>query len=291
MEPITRPKEYELPGDIKLDRQIGKGSFGIVFIGTYEDSKEPVAIKVINKNIIPYNILVIKIKRELIPKTILKCQNKNIICVRDLYENETSFYIISNYIPGLSLSKYNLRNKLIGINIFYQLVTGLIFMHANNVYHRDIKPQNIIITVNGNVPIYIDFDSSCVKNGKILECIGRPRTPNYQAPELWDKESKIDWEKADIYSLGATMFYLFNDRQTPYENRYSKDASKDQQNKETIDNLKFDIYTQQLPPRPSNSGENIIDNLVNIMLSRDPNKRIPLLKIKKELEESFILVP
>lgn len=288
MEP---PKEHELPGGIKLDKELGKGAFGNVYLGTYENSKDPVAIKVIAKDKFKGKIrtLAIKIKRELIPKTILGCKNKNIICVRDAYENNNSVYIISDYIEGKNLYKYNWKHDdelIIRISIFKQLVDALIFMHNKYVYHRDIKPMNIILR-NDNIPIYIDFDNACELANKITGCRGKVGTPNFLAPELFTdiSISLVNWEKVDIYSLGATMFYVFNNK-TPYENRVLDTTPIVEGKNREIIQLEIDV--KEGNRRHSDSGSGIIDDIIERMMSKDPKDRLSLELVKYELDESFI---
>ena len=139
--------------------------------------------------------IIIKVKRELIPKRIFGCRNKNIICVIDEYENKNAIYIISEYIKGRGLNHYNFKdNRDLAIDIFYQLVTALLFMHSFKVYHRDIKPANILLRESDNTPIFIDFDNACISDRSLLACRGWPGTPNFMAPEIFDKEQTTDWE-------------------------------------------------------------------------------------------------
>jgi serine/threonine protein kinase len=285
MEP---PKEHILPANIKLDKELGKGSFGNVYLGTYGKSKDPVAIKVIQKSKYKKPVLSIKVKRELIPFNILECENKNIICVRDVYENDNSVYIISDYIEGKTLWKYDWSDDdelIIRISIFKQLVDALIFMHNKQVYHRDIKPHNIILR-NDHIPVYIDFDNACYIGEKNISCKGHPGTPNFQPPELFERREQIDWDKVDIYSLGATMFYMFNNNKTPYENRILESTPEVPGKFKALVQLELDVKNG--PPRFSDSGSGIIDDIIDRMLRRDPQARPSLESIKYELDESFI---
>lgn len=147
---------------------------------------------------------------------------------RDSSEYFEYAYKIEEYIPGGTLSDHvhsrglqkNIRNdKSISLTeqfdnfiIIYGITYALYLFHGKNIIHRDIKPDNIIITPNHKV-VVIDFgfsrelvDSKC--NAKFQD-LTNSGSGNYAAPEISHREVNEPYdEKIDIYSLGATILYL-----------------------------------------------------------------------------------
>ena len=137
----------------------------------------------------------------------------------------SSYIIILEYIDGLDLKNYINKNKLSKdkiLVIIKQILKAFINMHNNNVYHRDIKPGNIMITKDGIVKI-IDYGFSCIK-GKNCDKLLKG-TPFYVAPELFVKKSGFieekDWHTNEIYSIGCVLYFLINGY-SPYENKNIK---------------------------------------------------------------------
>ena len=259
--------------DIELQKQIGKGQFGIVYLGYRKGDDTPLAIKVIDKTQFTIRRLLNAIREYTVLRH-LDCIHKNILCVKDIMETESQIMIISEYIPGgITLARYvvkmdTLEEQLIALDILYQLADGLEYMHQHNVIHRDIKPANIMM--KGHIPIYIDFDLACFEDdNEKYRCVGKAGTPNYMAPEVWMKEVH-DWNAVDIYSLGATAFYMYNGHKTPYPLM-------------SPDELELQVLTTD--PRRSDSGILALDDLIMKMMSRDPEDRPSASQIKSTVQE------
>jgi serine/threonine-protein kinase len=112
---------------------------------------------------------------------------------------------------------------------YRQLADALVTLHSQGIFHRDIKPANIMLTQSGDVCL-IDFDSAFV-GGKAAGFVSR--SPGYAPPEQYEifdrikdagdipwslimAAEAIDWKRADIYSLGATMYHILTGRR-PHE--------------------------------------------------------------------------
>lgn len=155
------------------------------------------------------------------------------LCYKDFFvtKNRHNIYFVSVYekIEGLTLGE--VEQTFIDsdtdfpleflINIFYSLLTSLYILHSNNIYHRDIKPDNIICTNDENwisrIKL-IDFDFSC---GEKM-CIGNPGTLTYASKYVSQHKNVPGdiWAKADIVSLAISLFKVFttDDSDEPYFN-------------------------------------------------------------------------
>ena len=177
-------------------------------------------------------------------------------------------------------------NKTLSYNelsvLFYKIVTGIDYIHKNNIIHRDIKPSNILI--KNNIPKIADFGLSIMNNAivkydskksvnynSMTQEIG---TDIYASPEQLNSSSYN--EKTDIYSLGIIYFemlYVF----TNSTNTCDKNN--------TINELRDGIYDW------GNSKINIMDqNIIKQMTSSDVTIRPSATEIKQYIKNNNILV-
>ena len=178
--------------------------------------------------------------------------------------------MLSEYIPGESLAIYraSLDSKqeiLRSLDLVYQLVDGLEYIHQKNIVHRDIKPENIMI--HNPIPVYIDFDLACFYD---MCGDGKIGTPYYMAPEVW-LAAVNDWKMADVYSLGATLFYVFNNHKRPYNIR-------------DMERLEQAIVSPIIPSPESHSGFEPLDKLIQTMIEKLPGDRPHLSSVKETVQ-------
>lgn len=256
--------------EYRLERLLGKGGFGRVFLATTRETGVPVVVKAI-----PFrdeNRL--RIAREIkIPR--LLSGHKNIATIIKAQRISDTIYIISEYIQGaITLEEWEIPDITLGegllttLNVMHELTEAYLYIHTQGVAHRDVKPQNILI--KGNIPIIIDWDLACidVPNSQ-YPCEGIVGTPNYLAPEFWRDQEDVNPFLADVYSLGVVFYYLMNNRELPYE------ASD-------IPDLRQQILLGN--PRQSNSGYPEVDAIIMAMLRSNPMERISLSAVGDALQ-------
>lgn len=134
----------------------------------------------------------------------------NLAQVYDLIRSRVFFWVtqtalVMEYVPGVSLAQLRETEKLDVkrlVPLYIQLADGLGYMHSQDVVHLDMKPQNVIVTPEGQAKI-IDF-GLCMPKGNYNRRV--QGTPDFMAPE----QIHMGWvdERTDVYNLGATMFYL-----------------------------------------------------------------------------------
>ena len=206
---MTKDTFPSIPGYTIL-RQLGQGGMGAVYLGqSTEDSTKQVAIKVISRPMGDDNnhSFITRFKRE-----IEICQglaHENIVStIAGGVSERGALYLVLEFLPGCTLEERASKERLSEektILIGLKLCDALNCIHNSGLYHRDIKPANIVLHENFE-PILIDFGLALANNRTRLTETGLALgTLQTMAPEqLMGK--KIS-ESADIYSLGATLFF------------------------------------------------------------------------------------
>lgn len=136
---------------------------------------------------------------------------KGVVNVQDIFEENGTVYFSMEYLNGTRLSDYVKARTRIpepeGLEIVKSLARSLMAIHDKNVLHRDIKPDNIIISENGEVHL-IDFGIAKSYLEEVDETHTTFHSPRYSPPEQKIARSRMG-TFSDIYSLGATAYYLF----------------------------------------------------------------------------------
>ena len=193
-------------GHYKIEKEIGSGAFGKVYLGYHIPTSEPVAIKVFNKNILFNN----PEDYELVQKEIkiLKIvKHKYIVQLYEIIENSSYIFIIMEYIEGNDLMEYILKknhlSELEALKIFQQLINVLLYLHSQNISHRDIKIDNMLLDKKNNLKL-IDFGLSTKYNDNSL--LNQPcGTVVYAAPEVLDGK-EYHGMLADVWSAGIVLY-------------------------------------------------------------------------------------
>ena len=202
----------------KREKKLGSGTFGIVYeaINTLFNSK--VAMKVIKKEKSNDKLL---IRNEI--DILKKLSHPNIVRIYEFYESEHNFYLINEYCSGgelfYFLNKRNLNEQQLSV-LFYQVFSGLCYLHENNILHRDMKPENILISkiekdIYSNEEYFwikiIDFGTAKIfeNNKKLKTIVG---SAYYIAPEVLNKDYN---EKCDTWSVGIIL-YMFIVGKAPF---------------------------------------------------------------------------
>lgn len=211
---FEKPAELPaLPG-YHIERRIGGGGNGDVYLGRSLESGIPVAVKVIRPDISNNRSAIerfidrdINIGKQLAHENIVRT-------IESKYVNGI-YFIVMEYVEGLDISKYQQKNgkykAVAACEIIIRTLNGLEFMHSHNIVHRDIKPENILLcqTSSGLIPKISDF--GLAKNLKSSKMLTKPLeiagTIPYMAPE-----QIIDFKNtsfvSDIFSLGASLYFM-----------------------------------------------------------------------------------
>lgn len=203
-------------GNFLLERQIGAGGMGAVYLGRDVSLNRIVAVKVLKPELVSDQKFLATFLRE--AEITASLNHPNVVQVYAFGQHEGVYYMVVEYISGGSLddkiAKLGQITELEGIEIGIAVARGLeCALQRGGLIHRDIKPGNILFNSN-NTPKVVDFGLSLSFettdhfDGEIWG------TPYYVAPEKLEREPE-DF-RSDLYSLGATLFHAISGR-PPYE--------------------------------------------------------------------------
>lgn len=199
---------YEILG------RIGSGGMSVVYKAKCHTLDRLVAIKVLKEEFASDENFVSKFKME--AQAAARLSHPNIVNVYDVVDEGNLHYIVMELIEGITLKSYIekkgfLENKE-AIGIAIQVAQGIAAAHEQHIIHRDIKPQNIIISRDGNVKV-ADFGIARAVSSQTMNATA-VGSVHYISPEQ-ARGGYCD-ERSDIYSFGITMYEMVTGR-VPFE--------------------------------------------------------------------------
>ncbi|MCX7605979.1 MAG: serine/threonine protein kinase [Bacteroidia bacterium] len=211
----------------RIEKLLGQGGMGEVYLGVHTEIGRKVAIKVISPHLARDPRIQERFKREAL--ILAKLNHPNIVQLYDYWARpDEGLYLIMEYVEGISLDRY-IHRVLRGpvppkqaIEIFLQVLDAFQYAHDNGVIHRDIKPSNILIR-NDNVAKVLDFgiarivtpDPTTASEEMALTKTGTTLgTVVYMSPEQLKAKSPLEIDhRSDIYSLGVVFFEMLVGRE------------------------------------------------------------------------------
>lgn len=198
----------KLSGRYHILKQVGQGGMANVYLAHDLILDRDVAVKVLRFDFHDDQNAIERFRREAMSASQLL--HHNIVEVYDVNEENDQQYIVMEYVDGEDLKTYIRENKPLSLELavsfMSQILAGIEIAHENGIIHRDIKPQNILLTSNNEVKI-TDFgiavalsDSSITQTNTLLGSV------HYLSPEQARGGSAS--EKSDIYALGVVLYEL-----------------------------------------------------------------------------------
>jgi eukaryotic-like serine/threonine-protein kinase len=200
-------------GEYLLLERIGAGGMGEVFRAEHRTMNRHVALKILSRRIADRPTLLERFFHEI--RAVAKLMHPNIVTAFDAGSVGGMHYLVMELVDGELLSRHVARHGPLSTSratdMLLQAARGLDYAHRQGVIHRDIKPSNLMLSRSGALKI-LDFG---------LAQLERPRelsenrlfmgTAEYMSPEQIEHPDKVD-ARSDLYSLGATLFYLLTGR-------------------------------------------------------------------------------
>lgn len=195
--------------------KIGSGGMSVVYKAKCHTLNRLVAIKVLKEEFALDENFVSKFKME--AQAAARLSHPNIVNVYDVVDEENLHYIVMELIEGITLKSYIEKKELLdskeAIGIAIQVAQGIAAAHEQHIIHRDIKPQNMIISKDGKVKV-ADFGIARAVSSQTVNSSAAVGSVHYISPEQ-ARGGYCD-ERSDIYSFGITLYEMVTGR-VPFE--------------------------------------------------------------------------
>ncbi len=201
-------------GNFTLRDLLGVGGMSAVFLAEHKLTGQRRAIKVLPKKKKDQRSYLARFYRE--GRTVASLQHSNIIRIYDISNDEDTHFMVMEYVNGIDLyakvQKEGVADFDFARDAIIQAARGLQHAHQNNLVHRDVKPANLFLTEGGIIKV-LDLGLALFKSDDHLLGLSAQHnetmmgTADYLAPEQAVHSHNLD-HRADIYSLGCTLYYL-----------------------------------------------------------------------------------
>ena len=217
MDPEQPPPRRRLPtsiGRYKIVDRLGKGAMGVVYNAHDSLMERSVAIKVMMTDLEDDPETSSRFYRE--ARAAGQLVHPNIITIFDMGEDDGRPFIVMELLAGQTLNKYMERPEAADIetkiDLMLQICAGLHAAHTHGIFHRDVKPGNLLVRPNGELKI-VDFGIARLASSNMTASGLIVGTPDYMSPEQ-TRGPDVD-QRSDIFSAGA-VFYLMLTGRKPF---------------------------------------------------------------------------
>ncbi|MHB1311930.1 MAG: serine/threonine-protein kinase [Gemmatimonadaceae bacterium] len=259
LDPLFLDFQVALAGRYSIDRELGRGGMGVVYLAREVHLDRLVAIKLLPPERAAEPALRERFLRE--ARLAAKLSHPNIIPIHAVEDSGGFVYYVMTFVDGETLAqRVKKRGPLSsseGVRVLREVAWALASAHAQGLVHRDVKPDNILLETTTNRVLVADFGIAAAVGD--IDGDGVTGTPEFMSPEQ-ALGHEVD-ARSDLYSLGATAFYAFSGR-LPFEGKSHTEVLAKQ-------------VTEPAPPLAS-LGLSItrkVASLVDRCLAKDPAHR------------------
>ena len=209
--PLTRTERTML-GRYRIDRELGRGAMGMVYLGHDPQLGRQVAIKTMALAREFEGVELVEARARFFREAEMagRLQHRDIVTIYDAGEDQDLAYMAMEFVKGRDLLQHTLPGRLLPVPNVLQTIArvaqALAYAHSQGVVHRDIKPANVMIDPASDTVKVTDFgiarvtDASRTRTGMVLG------TPSFMSPEQMAGR-RVDG-RSDLYSLGVMLFQL-----------------------------------------------------------------------------------
>ena len=253
----------ESVGPYAIERRLGIGGMGTVYLGRHTETDQLVAVKVLSALLARETGFVERFHREI--EALKQLKNPHVV---ELYESGTdgeTYYYSMEYVAGETLTERLRREDRLDweevIRISVEVCVALKAAHDAGIIHRDLKPGNLMLDTDSGVKL-TDFGvAQLFAASRLTATGGILGTAEYMSPE--QAEGRRATKTSDLYSLGAVMYTMLTGR-PPFTGRTTLDVIRRQRYG------RFDPPREYVPEIP-----HWLDEIVCRLLEKDPDDRFP----------------
>ena len=250
--------------EYKIEETIGEGTYGKVKLATHLQTNEKVAIKFINKKRLTHTGDNERILNEI--KIMTSLNHPNILKAFEVFEDEINYYIVMERPDKGDLFNYICSKGRLSMEessfIYYQIVNAIQYLHKNKIVHRDMKPENIMLTKDMIVKIG-DFGLSKYFKSTEIKLQTNCGSPCYSAPEVL-RGNRYKPLPVDIWGIGIILYCMVCG-ELPFEDEREDILIR----KVTLCNYTCPLFVNH-----------IFKSLFRRILCSNPNDRLTIDKIK-----------
>jgi serine/threonine protein kinase len=209
--PLDAPEPaLQTVGNYDLIEKVAEGGMGSVYKARHRNSGQIVAIKIVASHITGNQVLLKRFEQEY--KAAQQLDHPNIVKALEFGTSGSTPFLVMEFVQGESLGRKIEREGRMAekdaIRLIAQVAQALYRSHKEKLIHRDVKPDNILITPDGQAKLTdlglvkeVEADLNLTRTGRGLG------TPHFMAPEQFKNAKNVD-PRCDIYSLGATLYMM-----------------------------------------------------------------------------------
>ncbi len=263
-------------GSFKIIEEIGEGGMGKVYRGVDTMLDREVAIKVLRPELVSQGHLVDRFRSEAV--TLAKLNHPNIAMLYAFFQQDQHFFMVMEYVRGETLDKRIKRTGLLAydqaLRVFLATLEAIGYAHTMNVVHRDLKPNNIMITESEEVKV-MDFGIARVVGSERMTREGSMiGTPEYMSPEQI-RGLEVD-PRTDIYALGILLYEMLTGR-LPFMNQNQFELMR--------------AHIEMPPPSPRAYAPHLPTSMEEIMLCALAKKKDDRFSSAYEFRDAILASP
>ena len=215
--PTTDDLSGQRVGEYRLDRKLGEGGMGSVYLATHEALGQQVAVKVLDPGLARNSEVRERFLQE--ARIQIGLRHPGIVLVHTAVTEGPHLALVMEHVDGWSLSEVIERRGALpveeALGLFGQVLDAVGHAHSQGIVHRDIKPSNVMVQADGTAKV-MDFGIAKVVGGAKLTRTGTVMgSAHYMSPEQIVGSRDVDL-RTDIYSLGIAFYEVLTGR-TPFE--------------------------------------------------------------------------
>jgi len=204
-------KHPERLGKYPITGVLGQGAMGVVYKARDPVIQRAVAIKTIHKALVADEAerahLAARFRNE--AQAVGRLSHPGIVAIYEYGEDDTTAYIAMEYVEGRSLERVLSPRRPLpepeALSIMVQLLDALACAHRAGVWHRDVKPANLILTPSGQVKL-ADFGIARIENLALTQVVSTLGTPGYMAPEQYVGQGIT--HQVDLFAAGVLLYRM-----------------------------------------------------------------------------------